>query len=253
MISAYIFSGPTLPPLPIKEKLNYDLNEDRELMLDSGEKIKFMPPVSEGDILKLIPLKPKIIGIIDGYFEHIPSVWHKEILYAMSQGIYVLGASSIGALRAAELASFGMEGVGTIFQAFVNGFLEDDEVAVVHGPEELGFPLLSEAMINIRCTLDDARNQGILSPSGCEALKLIARNIHYKDRTYERIIMLAENQGLNSDWLRNNRKDQMLIDAIALLENVIETLNSYTKPKTVLYNFESTTVWNKHKTILQEM
>jgi hypothetical protein len=57
---------------------------------------------------------PAAIGVIDGYFEVVPTVWHKEILWAMAQGIHVFGAASIGALRAAELDSFGMRGVGRL-------------------------------------------------------------------------------------------------------------------------------------------
>ncbi|MFH1158623.1 MAG: TfuA-like protein [Pseudomonadota bacterium] len=255
MIAACIFSGPTLPPFMIKEKLGYDLNENHEIVLDSGERIRFLPPVSEGDILRVIPQNPKVIGIIDGYFENVPSVWHKEILHAMSQGIHVLGASSMGALRAAELAPFGMEGVGAIFRAFADGFLEDDdEVTVVHGPREFGFPLLSEAMVNIRRTLEDARNQKILSPSDCEALVSIAKNLHYKNRSYGKILSLAEEQGHNGNdmnrfrnWLKEGRKDQKLVDALALLEKVIEKINAGIERKTVLYNFENTVIWKKNK------
>ena len=37
---------------------------------------------------------------------------------------------------------------------FATAVLEDDdEVAVLHGPEELGYPPLTEAMVNIRATL----------------------------------------------------------------------------------------------------
>lgn len=255
MIAAYIFVGPTLPPFMIKEKLGYDLNEDHEIVLDSGEKIKFLPPVSEGDILKLIPENPKIIGIIDGTFENKPSVRHKEILYAMSQGIHVLGAAGTGALRVAELASFGMEGIGAVFQAFADGFLEDDdEVMVVHGSRKLGFPLLSEAMVNIRRTLDDAQNEKILGLSDCEALRSIAKNFHYKDRSYGKVLALAEERGHNKNdlnrfrnWLKKGRKDQQLLDALALLENIIEKINARIERKTVLYNFEDTVIWKKNK------
>jgi len=59
-----------------------------------------------------------LIGIVDGNFETVATVWHKEILWAMAQGIHVYGAASIGALRAAELAEFGMKGVGAIFRHF---------------------------------------------------------------------------------------------------------------------------------------
>ena len=87
--------------------------------------------------------EPQAIGIIDGYFQWAPAVWHKEILWAIQQGVHVFGAASMGALRAAELAPFGMRGVGRIFEAYRDGVLpgsgdepfeDDDEVAVVHGP-----------------------------------------------------------------------------------------------------------------------
>jgi len=38
----------------------------------------------------------------------------------------------------------------------------DDEVAVLHGPEELGYPLLTEAMVDIRATLAEASRVGVI-------------------------------------------------------------------------------------------
>ncbi len=57
--------------------------------------------------------------LIDGYFHQVPSVQHKEILYALHQGLAVFGCSSMGALRAAELADFGMVGIGRVFRRTV--------------------------------------------------------------------------------------------------------------------------------------
>ena len=54
----------------------------------------------------------RVIGLVDGVFERVPAVWHKEILFALSEGVHVYGAASMGALRAAELDTFGMRGVG---------------------------------------------------------------------------------------------------------------------------------------------
>ena len=93
-------------------------------------------PVAQGDVYRAVtavePLES--IGIIDGQFDHVPAVWHKEILWAMDRGVHVYGSASMGALRAAELHAFGMEGVGEIFECYRDGTLEDDdEVAVVHG------------------------------------------------------------------------------------------------------------------------
>ena len=68
-----------------------------------------------------------VIGIVDGYFEYVAPVWHKEILYALSSGCTVLGAASMGALRACECAAFGMRGIGRIFEDYREGvrtFLE---------------------------------------------------------------------------------------------------------------------------------
>jgi hypothetical protein len=71
----------------------------------------------------------------------MPTVWHKEILWAMSEGTHVYGSASIGASRAAELHSFSIVGIDGIFEAYPDGILtDDDEVAVLHGLEELGYP-----------------------------------------------------------------------------------------------------------------
>src|SRR5713226_10363052 len=135
---AVIFTGPTLSAVDARMVLAAD----------------YRPPAAEGDVYRAARGRPQVIGIIDGYFERVPAVWHKEILWAMSQGIHVFGSASMGALRAAELADFGMEGVGAIFEMYRDGILEDDdEVAVAHGTDEFRFRAGSEAMVDIRCTL----------------------------------------------------------------------------------------------------
>ena len=120
-------------------------------------------PYRRANVHRVALKRPAAIGIIDGYFESVPSVWHKEVLWAMARGIHVFGAASMGALRAAELDAFGMEGVGAIYEAFRDGYLEDDdEVAVSHGPMEVGYPVLCEAMVNIRRTFSDAAEQDVI-------------------------------------------------------------------------------------------
>src|SRR5581483_2813112 len=102
------------------------------------------------------------------------AVWHKEILWALTQGIHVYGSASIGALRAAELAPFGMVGVGRIFEAYRDGRLEDDdEVAVVHGPAEHAFQVHSEALVNLRATLAAARTAEVVGVATHDALLAI--------------------------------------------------------------------------------
>jgi hypothetical protein len=207
---AIIFAGPSLPPAA---------RPDAELA------IEWRPPVRQGDVARAAQIGPDVIGIVDGYFEIVPTVWHKEILWAMAQGIHVFGAASIGAMRAAELDVFGMRGIGHIYEAFRDGILEDDdEVAVLHGPEELGYPPLTEAMVNIRATSDEAVRAGVLAPDLAAQLTAIAKSLFYKERTYDAVLQRAAASGLAAaplrdfaGWLPSNRIDQKRRDADALL------------------------------------
>src|SRR5438034_1615957 len=180
-MTTIIFAGPSLPP--------------RARPHIAG--LEWRPPLRRGDLYLAALRRPALIGVVDGYFETVPTVWHKEILWAMSQGIHVYGAASIGALRAAELDVFGMRGIGRIYRGYRDGALEDDdEVAVLHGPEELGYPPLTEAMVNIRATLTEAVRRGILPPDLAQCLTAIGKALFYKERTYEAILRAAAESGM---------------------------------------------------------
>jgi len=115
-------------------------------------------PVARGSVFRAVEAGYQRIGIVDGVFGNMPSVWHKEILFAIAEGVEAAGAASTGALREAELWSLGMVGLGRIYRLFRSGsWTDDDEVAVLHAPEELGFRPLSDAMANIRFTLRKLR------------------------------------------------------------------------------------------------
>ncbi len=122
---------------------------------------------------------------MDGFFEHVPSVWHKEILWAMSEGIHVFGAASMGALRAAELADFGMVGVGRIFELYRAGVLTaDDEVALAHLPAEHGYRRVSEALVDMRVTLGAAVQAGVCELALAGRLIALAGARFYPERTW---------------------------------------------------------------------
>jgi hypothetical protein len=147
-VSVYVFVGPTLRQAEV------------EAVIPGAV---CLPPPAQGDVYRVAQRRCEAIGIIDGYFSGAPSVWHKEILWALAERIPVFGSASMGALRAAELHTFGMRGVGRIFEAFRDGEVEDDdEVAVVHGPAELGYLVLSEPMFNIRATLARAEAAAVI-------------------------------------------------------------------------------------------
>ncbi|MEO8703205.1 MAG: TfuA-like protein [Kofleriaceae bacterium] len=181
MTTTIVFVGPTLPAAEVARLL-------------PGATIA--PPVSVGDVLRLARTRtrPRRIAIIDGYFERMAAVWHKEILVALERGIAVWGAASMGALRAAELAAFGMRGAGSIYRAFASGALEaDDEVAVAHLPAEYGFRATSAALVNLR---DGIARAPMLSTRSRVALVELARRTFYRERSWDRLIADARTAGL---------------------------------------------------------
>ena len=168
----FVFLGPTLP-----------VAAARALAPDAT----YLPPVEMGDVYRLVrDHRPARIAIIDGFFERVAAVWHKEILYALERGVEVWGASSMGALRASELHGFGMRGVGRVFAAYRSGRLvDDDEVALAHGPHELGYPRFSEAMVNLRDGLGRARDRGVIAARTHDRLVALAKASFYRERSWD--------------------------------------------------------------------
>src|SRR5262245_46471096 len=96
-----VFLGPTLAPDVAAKHLD----------------ACYLPPAEQGAIFDAAKrLNPRGIALIDGAFAKVPAVRHKEILWAISRGIPVFGAASMGALRAAELHAYGMRGHGLIYR-----------------------------------------------------------------------------------------------------------------------------------------
>ncbi|PWG01897.1 TfuA-like protein [Sphingosinicella humi] len=154
--------------------------------------VTWMPPAEAGDLLRLDVNASTRLCLIDGYFDHRPAVRHKEILLLLSEGIRIFGASSIGALRAAEMDGFGLIGVGAIYRAYARGNLVgDDEVALVHGPEDWDWRPLSVPLVDVRATLCRARRRGLIDAEEARALLQAAASIHYIDRTWSLVVQLA--------------------------------------------------------------
>jgi hypothetical protein len=235
-MTVFVFTGPTLSA------------DAARLELEAT----YLPPAAQGDVYRVARHRPRAIGIIDGYFEHLPAVWHKEILWAMRQGIHVFGSASMGALRAAELAAFGMVGVGWVFEQYRDGLLEDDdEVAVAHGLGETGYGPQSEALVDIRRTLAAAEAAGLVSAATRQGLEGIGKRLFYPDRSYVAILRAAAATALPTAelealkaWLPQGRVEQKRDDALAMLRTIRGFLAGDPGPKRVLYHFEHTNVWD---------
>ena len=172
-----VFVGPTLPAAEVRALL-------------AGADVR--PPAAVGDVLAAIAERPKRIALIDGYFERMAAVWHKELLLAIERGIAVFGAASMGALRAAELARFGMIGAGEIYKLYARGTLvADDEVAVAHLPAAQGYGPVSDALVNLRSGLALARRRRVITARTHDQLIELARGWFYRERTWARLLAEA--------------------------------------------------------------
>ncbi len=235
MSDIYVFLGPTLA------------EKDARAELDAV----YLPPAAAGDVYRLWQRHPRAIGIIDGYFAGVPAVWHKEIMWAMAQGVHVFGAAGLGALRAAELGSFGMRGTGWIYQAFRDGTLDrDDEVAVRHAAAGDGYRPLSEAMVNIRRTLRAAQDQDIISAGTLDALLTAGAALFYRDRTWPGLLAAAEGAQAGQGeldalrrWLPAGRIDQQAADATAMLREMRGFLAGDPGPQQVSWRMADTAMW----------
>lgn len=204
-----VFLGPSLPV------------EVAKRILPDAE---YRPPIRRGDLDDLS--YGAVVGIIDGVFAQDLAISRGEISDALARGVSIYGASSMGALRAAELR--GVVGVGRIYDMYRTGSIDrDDEVALLFNPDT--FTPLTEALINIRYAVERVVRSRTIDRATGDAIIAAAERLHYTERTYTNVFrhsLLGEKQDLPEliALLRNfnlKRDDAMLM---------LETLESVRLP-----------------------
>jgi hypothetical protein len=232
-MTCFVFLGPSLP-----------LAKAREIV-----DAIYLPPVAMGDLYTLVASRARPgdhVAIVDGVFEQVPAVWHKEILHALSRGINVHGAASMGALRASELDAFGMRGVGRIYRGFASGALtDDDEVVVAHARAESGFRSLSTALVSIRFALADLADAGKLPGALAEALVDATARLPYPQRSWGAVLEAAAALGASEAERATiraeaNRPDAKARDAAELLHRLASAEAEPFRPDFV---FQTTSFW----------
>jgi len=176
---------------------------------------EYLSPIRRGDLAKLGP-EVRCVGIVDGEFYQSLAVSPKEILPLLERGVRVYGASSMGALRAAELYSHGMIGVGKIFEWYRDGLIDaDDEVALTCEAET--FRPLSEPLINIRVALREAVHRGLLGKAKADETIEAVRAVYFPDRSYNLVRRLCPELGA---FPETHRRSQKADDAVLLLRTI---------------------------------
>ncbi len=230
-----LFTGPTL---------SSQLHDIRERCPE----IDIRGPAAWGDVAQAVREGATRIGIIDGYFEQTRSVWHKEIIFALSSGVRVAGAASLGALRAAECQLFGMVPIGTIANDYISGALVDDsDVALIHGPAELDYLALSEPRVNVIATLKAMMKENLISETEWKNAKAVADRMFYAELSLRSVF--SNMQIMNANRIERMIKiakakyvDAKQTDALELvdwLQSDIDEPAASGKP----WTFNQTTQW----------
>lgn len=188
-----VFLGPSLP-----------LAEARGICPEA----EFRPPVRFADLYALSCDPPGTILIVDGVFHDDTPVWQREILQLLQAGWQVLGASSMGVLRALELEPYGMIGLGTIFEWYRSGRIEgDDEVALMHADASMDYRPLTLPLVDVRHVLAGLRQQGALAAAQVSAMLRAFKHLGHERRTRSALLQLARAQGADAAAVRERLAD----------------------------------------------
>ena len=161
--------------------------------------VQWRGPIKRGDLARLVATcAPTNVAIVDGIFHSYPAVGHSEIDEALRNGWRIWGLSSMGAIRAAEMAEFGMRGYGKVYRMFASDEdFSDDEVTLIHS-SEAPYEALSEPLVHFRAFLSNLVDRGMASPQECETVLESLKSRWYGYRTMELLEKLIKQNLENS-------------------------------------------------------
>jgi hypothetical protein len=143
-----------------------------------------LPPAARGALRSAVRSGYTRIGFVDGALEENERLPLREIREALvTPGVTLVGGASMGAIRAVQLESEGMRGVGRVFRLLRRRSLVDsDEVYVLHAPAGLHYRCLTIPLVNIRYTLRAMRLAGHISPADEQQLVMRMGSVPWFDR-----------------------------------------------------------------------
>jgi len=143
------------------------------------------PPIKRGDLAAVDDYD--VFVILDGEFGQNMSVSPKEILAVLDRGKTVIGAASMGALRASELDRSGMIGVGWVYDYFRRcAVRRDADVALVYSPFD--YKPMTVPMVDLEYWMEQTSAAGLIRNRERALLLKTARNIFFAERTLDRLM-----------------------------------------------------------------
>ncbi|MFJ6793000.1 TfuA-like protein [Streptomyces sp. NPDC091268] len=208
-----VYAGPTLSAADVRAVL-------------PGAQVR--PPAGRGDLLAEQWSPGDVAVVVDGYFRERRSVGHKEILHVLTEGAVVVGTASMGALRAAELGPCGMRGTGRVHAMYASGEIDgDDEVGVLHGPAELGYPPRTVALVNLRYGCAEGADADLVTAEAGRRIVAAAKALPFTHRGWKDIEGALEEQDHEALWTLEEMIDSGVwdvkrLDALSALRTLAD-------------------------------
>ncbi|RAG81532.1 hypothetical protein DN069_32270 [Streptacidiphilus pinicola] len=163
-----VYGAPSLQPL------------DPQLLAQ----VELRPPVRRGDLARLHERRPGTVVLVDGLFGGSLTVTPAECRELLDAGWTVVGASSMGALRAADLWPLGMIGVGDVYALYRLGTLTSDADVAVALDTDRGHRELTVSTVQLRAVLAAASGEGIIGAAQRTRMARLAERLHWSERSW---------------------------------------------------------------------
>ncbi|MCH9684288.1 MAG: hypothetical protein K0V04_22835, partial [Deltaproteobacteria bacterium] len=165
-----VFLGPSMPV------------EQARQLVDA----EFRPPIRRGDLDDVEP--GRLVAMIDGVFEQTLAISPREVHQAVGRGVRLMGGSSMGALRAAEVP--GMLGIGRVYDWYRDGVISrDDEVSLLFDDDN--GRAVTVPMVNVRFSVERLCRPGTLDRELGDRIIEAALSLPYERRRYRTILRIA--------------------------------------------------------------
>jgi hypothetical protein len=183
------------------------------------------PPIARGDLYRDREAGGAVFVMIDGVFTQDFAVSPREVVDVARDGALIIGASSMGALRASECWPVGVRGVGLVYRAFRMGVLTSDGEVAVGTDQDSAFRAVSVALVNVRHAVPRAVRRGLLDRPAGRRMIDAAQRMFYSERQWRPLLREAGVADASGEILRffsgQNLKQR---DAILALQHAGQLL-----------------------------
>ncbi len=158
----------------------------------------YRPPARRGDLDGVDPEACDEVVLVDGVmvYEHPPSP--SEVYRLVQRGVRVIGAASLGALRAVELFAYGVEGVGWVFEEYRAGRVTADDELVARLDPRSG-RADTVFLINLRYALARLVEMKALGNERAGQFLAAMGAVHFEQRTPAEVRRVARTVGITDE------------------------------------------------------